>query len=127
MNKACLLAQSQQKLQLDYKTNTLQNCQNIELYGSLTNKELEKPHSSNQVGEVEMQRQQRGAEGCRRVERQRGMKSWSDAERHAEVEWVVPHPRVVDKNWEGYLRSEGSSSQTRLPSSGFQCHEDKSP
>ena len=35
--------------------------------------------------------------------------------------------RVVDKNWEGYHRSEGSQPHTGPPSPGFQCQEDKSP
>ena len=33
-----------------------------------------------------------------------------DSERHREVrrqKQAVPHPRMVDKNWDGYLRSEG--------------------
>ena len=46
VNRACLLTQPQQKLQLDYKTNITQNPQKIQLYGSLTTKELKKPHSS---------------------------------------------------------------------------------
>ena len=45
----------------------------------------------------------------------------------AVVEWEAPHSRVVDKNWEGYLGSEGSLPQTRLHNPGFQCWEDKSP
>ena len=32
------------ELQLYLKTNNTQNCQKIELYGSLTTKDLEKPH-----------------------------------------------------------------------------------
>ena len=47
---SCILTQPQQKLQLDYKTNITQNHQNIKLYGSLTTKELKKPHSSRWVG-----------------------------------------------------------------------------
>ena len=34
------------KLQLQYKTNVTKNHQKIKLYGSLTTKELKKPHSS---------------------------------------------------------------------------------
>ena len=41
---------------LDYKTNITQNHQNIELYGSLTNKELKKSYSSRWVGRAETQR-----------------------------------------------------------------------
>ena len=40
---------------------------------------------------------------------------------------VVPHSRVVDKNWEGYLGSERSHPQVRVHSIGFQCWEDKNP
>ena len=29
--------------------------------------------------------------------------------RGGDVEWIVPHQPVVDKNWEGDLGSEGSS------------------
>ena len=49
----CLLTQLQKKLQLDYKTDTTQNCQKIELYGSLTAKDLKKPHLSRWVGGAE--------------------------------------------------------------------------
>ena len=45
------------------KTNTNQNSQKIELYGSLTTKELKKKHSSRPVG---------GAETGSQVERTRG-------------------------------------------------------
>ena len=41
------------KLQLNYRTNITQKCQEIELYGSMTTKELKKPHSSRQVGDAE--------------------------------------------------------------------------
>ena len=74
------------KLQLDYRTNITQNCQKIELYASLTAKELKKPHSSRWVGGVEI---------------------WSG---------LAPHPRVMDKNRDGHLGSQGS-----------QCQEDTSP
>ena len=47
---AHLLAEPQQKLQLDYKTTITQNHQKIELYGSSTTKELKKSHSSRWVG-----------------------------------------------------------------------------
>ena len=50
----CLFSQPQKELQLDLKTNKTQNCQKIELYVSLTTKDLKKPHSSRQVGRVEM-------------------------------------------------------------------------
>ena len=39
------------------KTKNNQNCQNIELYGSQTTKELKKKHSFRLVGGVEMGRQ----------------------------------------------------------------------
>ena len=38
----------------------------------------------------------------------------------------VPHPRVMDKNQEGYLSSKVSQAYTRQPSLGFQCQEDTS-
>ena len=53
---ARLPAQPQQKLQLDYKTNFTQICRKTELYGSLTTKDLKKPHSSRQVGGPETRR-----------------------------------------------------------------------
>ena len=45
-NMACLLAQPQQKLQLNYKITTTQHSQKIKMYGSLAIKELKKSHSS---------------------------------------------------------------------------------
>ena len=48
-----LLAQLQKELQLNLKTNNTQNCQKIELHGSLTTKDLKKPHSSRQVERAE--------------------------------------------------------------------------
>ena len=45
----------------------------------------------------------------------------------AMVEQVVPHSHVVDKNWEGYLGSEGSQHQDRPHSPGFQHQADKAP
>ena len=51
-----LLAQLQKELQLNLKTNNTQNCQKIELHGSLTTKDLKKPHSSRQVERAETQR-----------------------------------------------------------------------
>ena len=108
-----LLAQLKKKLQLDHKTNITQNHQKIELYGSLTIKDLKKPYSSRRVGEVE---KRRWVESC-------GDTVWQGAE----AEWVVPHSWVVDKHQEGHLGSEGSQPQGRPYSSGFQCQEDKSP
>ena len=49
------------KLQLNYRTNIIQNHQEIELYGSLTTKELKKLHSSGWIG---------GAEGWRQRDRE---------------------------------------------------------
>ena len=108
VNTAYLHAQSQQKLQLDYKTNITQNSQKIELYESPTTKGLKKSHSSRQVG---------GAE----------MKTRRDVQRHGDAEQVAPPPRVVDKNREGNLRSEGSQPHIRPLSLGFQHQEDKFP
>ena len=42
------------KTTTNLKTKNNQNCQNIELYGSLTTKELKKKHSSRLVGGVEI-------------------------------------------------------------------------
>ena len=47
---AHLLTQPQQKVQLNYKTTTTQNSQKVELYGSLTTKELGKSHSLRWIG-----------------------------------------------------------------------------
>ena len=41
------------------------------------------------------------------------------------VEQPVPHSCIVDKNWEGYLGSEGSQPQARPHSTGFQHQDDK--
>ena len=44
-----LLEQPPKELQLNLKTSNTQNCQKIKLYGSLTAKDLKKPHSSRWV------------------------------------------------------------------------------
>ena len=44
-----LLAHPQKELQLNLKTNNTQNCQKIELYGSVTTKDLKKPQSCRPV------------------------------------------------------------------------------
>ena len=58
------------------------------------------------------------------------------AERYGRVLWwgevvavvrTVTESHMMDKNWEGYLRSEQFQPQARLHSPGFQCQEDKSP
>ncbi|KAF6114519.1 hypothetical protein HJG60_010500 [Phyllostomus discolor] len=46
---------TKQKIKLNYKTTTTQNRQRIELYGSLTIKELKQSPSSRQVGGTETQ------------------------------------------------------------------------
>ena len=66
-------------------------------------------HLSGDFGEVESD----GGAG-------RGADTWRGAESHGDVEQVVPHPRVVDKNWEGCLGGKG-------PSPRFHCKEVKSP
>ena len=43
------------KITTNLKTKYNQNCQKIKLYGSPTTKDLKKPYSSRQVGEVEME------------------------------------------------------------------------
>ena len=70
VNTLCFLQQLQQKVQLDYKTNITQIRQKIKLYGSLTTKNLKKPHLSRRVGWVEMRI---GTE--RGMERQRGVET----------------------------------------------------
>ena len=61
VNTARLVTQPQQKLQLNYKTTIIQNCQKIKLHGSPTRtslvptKELKKSHSFRQVGGVKTQ------------------------------------------------------------------------
>ena len=86
----CLLVQPQRELQLNLKTNNTQNCQKIELYGSLTTKDLKQPHSSRHVGGTEMQR---------RVEKQ-GDVVWHGEAVAEATEQAVPHSHVVDKNWD---------------------------
>ena len=91
-------------------TNRLQNeyypeSQKIELYRPLTTKVLKKPHLSRQVGGTGMWTY---GDTWRGGEAQRGAETWN-----------VPYPHVVDKNWEGYLGSEGTQPQTRPPSPGF--------
>ena len=51
----------------------------------------------------------------------------AEAWRRGGGEWAVPHPCLVDKNPEGYLRSGESQPHIRPQSPGFQCQEDKSP
>ena len=55
MNTVHLLAQPEQKLQLDYKTSITYYHQKIELCGSPTIKELKKIHSSRWVGGADTQ------------------------------------------------------------------------
>ena len=93
--------------------NNNQNFQKIELYGSLTTKDLQKPHSPRWIG---------GAETWRQVERHRDIVWYGEA-----VEWEAPQSRVVDKNREGYLGSKRSEPQAGSHSPGFQHQKDKSP
>ncbi|KAF6095114.1 hypothetical protein HJG60_012086 [Phyllostomus discolor] len=65
-----LFAQHKKELQLNIKTNNTQNCQKIELYGSLTTKDLKKSPSSRWVGGAEMETRWRGEEVWREVVRQ---------------------------------------------------------
>ena len=89
------LMQPQTELQRNPKTNNTQTCQKIELYGSLTTKDLKKPHSSRRVGGEEM----RSWGGV--VRRHSVVQTGSGSGRKA-----VPHSRVVDKNQEGHLGSQ---------------------
>ena len=52
----CLLVQLLGELQLNLKTNNIQNSQKIRLCGRLTTKDLKKPHSSRWIGGKETQR-----------------------------------------------------------------------
>ena len=54
---AHLLTQPQQKLQLNYKTNITQNYQKIEVYESMTTKELKKSIHLRGVEGAEMRRE----------------------------------------------------------------------
>ena len=118
------LTQLQQKLQLDYKTNITQIHQNNQAVWKANN------HGFKEGTFIPTGRSGRDVERCGEV--WRSVETWSGAEgsgetqRGRDVEWAVPHSRVVGKSWEGYLRSKGSQSQARPPSPGFQCHEDKS-
>ena len=68
-----LCAQLQQKLQLDYKTSITRVNQKTELHGSLTTKDIKKPHSSRWVREEEMWR---------------GTKRWRNEWLHFHMWWV---------------------------------------
>ena len=59
-----LLTQPQEELQLNLRINNTQDCQKIELCGSLISKDLKKPHSSRRVGGAEMQSQYREVRRC---------------------------------------------------------------
>ena len=84
VNTLYLLAQLQQKLQLDYKTNITQIRQKIELYGNATTKDLKKPRSSRWVGGAETWRKEarRGTEKLSGTERQQSGQS------HTHLLWI---------------------------------------
>ena len=88
-----LLAQPQKELQLNLKTNITQNRQKIDLYGSVTTKDLKKPRSFRWTGGVDTQKAGREAHRCSVV--QRGGSSGG-----------IAHSRVADKNQEGDLGSK---------------------
>ena len=69
VNKLHFLIQLQKKLQPDCKTNNIQYCQKIELNGTLTTKDLKKPHSS------------RWVEGAETQGGKIGMETWCDKDR----------------------------------------------
>ena len=85
------LASSHNHIKITTKLQTKDHSQlsEIELNGNVTTTELKKPHQSRRVGDAEMQNR-----------------------------WV-PHPCMVDKNQEGYLRNKGSQPHTCSPSPGF--------
>ena len=93
------------------KTKSNQNCQKIELYGSLTTKELKKEHSPRPVGGVETGR---WAEGTSGKEAARGL---GQAKQQL-VDWVVPHSHA-DK------LGGTTGEQDRLSNPGFQRREIK--
>ena len=101
VSTAHLLAQPQQKLQLDSK---IRITHNVQKNGAV----LKSTHQG--IKEVTFIQ-----EGLRRGDVQGG----EEVQRHGDVEREVPHPHVVDKNQEGYLRSEGSQLHTRQPRPGF--------
>ena len=114
----CLLTQLEKKLQLDYKTNITQECQKIELYGSLTTKDLKKPHSSTQIGGVETWRcteRHREVEICEEAWRcrvaWRGAEMWNK-QSHIHVWWIKirrnPSPRAEHP-------AQGSSNKKLSP------------
>ena len=61
---------------------------------------------------IQMDRSGGNSETCREVqkvgEEEGGMETESDKGRHGDMVWLIPHPLVLDKSWEEYLRSEGS-------------------
>ena len=77
----CLWVQLQQKIQLDYKTNSSLNRQKIKLCGGLTTKDLKKPPSSRRLEGQRCGEAQRGGEACRSAELQN---EWS----HIRVWWI---------------------------------------
>ena len=76
MTILCLLEQQQKKL-LDLKINNTRNRQKIELYGSLTTKDVKKSHLSRRVAGAEMQNGQKGIETPCGVERWQRQNGWS--------------------------------------------------
>ena len=93
---ACFLAQLHQNYNSNIEQPSLEPSE-IELSGSLTIKELKKPHPSRLVG---------------------GVKVWNS---------LVPHPCVVDKNSGGISQEQEVPAPHQAPSPGYQCQEDKSP
>ena len=93
------------RITTNLKTKNTQNCQKIELYGSLTTKDLKKPHSSRWV---------RGAK----------WQSWGGEDvmwnREAVAKLAVPHLHVADNYQEAYCGSKQSHPQARQHSPGFQ-------
>ena len=43
----------------------------------------------------------------------------AETQRCGDLEWAVPQPHVMHKNWKKYLSSEGSQTHTRPPTPGF--------
>ena len=88
------------------KNKNNQNCEKIELYESLTAKDLKNKHSSRQVGGVERKQ-------C----------SMARMQQEQPKEQLVPQSQAVDKNPEGQRESKQPQLQDRPCSRGFQCWE----
>ena len=102
----CFLTQPKEGQQQIKKTK-IKNCQKIELYGSLTTKELKKKHSSRLVGGVETGSQ---------VERTHSKAAAGRPAKWWIVDWAVPHS-CADKLG-GTTGEVRQTAQPRVPARG---------